>query len=75
MNTFTAYYNFHFGNLDCTAFGTSCTAHGVKSFPTFVLYKNGEEVKSFVGTKDMKGLSDFVEDALETIRPGSRPIG
>ncbi len=75
MNTFTAYYNFHFGNVDCIAFGTACTDHGVQSFPTFVLYKNGEEVKRFVGTKDMKGLSDFVEDALETIRPGSRPIG
>jgi protein disulfide-isomerase len=75
MNTFTAYYDFHFGSLDCTAFGSACTAHGVGSFPTFILYNDGEEVKRFDGAKDMKGLSDFVESVLETIRPGSRPFG
>jgi protein disulfide-isomerase len=75
MNTFTAYYNFHFGSLDCVAFGTACSDHGVGSFPTFILYKDGEEVKRFEGAKDMKGLSDFIEDVLETIKPGSRPIG
>ncbi|KAH6673784.1 hypothetical protein B0J14DRAFT_512544 [Halenospora varia] len=75
MNTFTAYYNFHFGNLDCIAFGSTCSAHKVGAFPTFVLYKNKEEVKRFEGEKDMKNLSDFIEETLETIRPGSRPIG
>ena len=75
MNTFHAYYNFHFGSLDCIAFGTACSEHNVGSFPTFVLYKNGEEIKRFEGTKDMKGLSAFIEDTLETIKPGSRPIG
>jgi len=75
LNTFTAYYNYHFANLDCVAFGSACTDHGVTSFPTFILYKDGEELKRFEGAKDMKGLSAFVEDALETIRPGSRPIG
>ncbi|KAE9363664.1 thioredoxin-domain-containing protein [Stipitochalara longipes BDJ] len=75
MNTFTAYYNFHFGSLDCTAFGSACTAHGVGAFPTLILYNDGEEVKRFEGSKNMKDLSAFVEDVLETIRPGSRPIG
>jgi protein disulfide-isomerase len=75
LNTFTAYYNYHFGNLDCIAFGSACTEHGVGSFPTFILYKNGQEVSRFEGAKDMKSLSTFVEDTLETIRPGSRPIG
>lgn len=75
LNTFTAYYNYHFGSLDCIAFGSTCTEHNVNSFPTFVLYKDGEELGRFEGAKDMKGLSTFVEDALEAIRPGSRPIG
>ncbi|KAF4636587.1 hypothetical protein G7Y89_g1498 [Cudoniella acicularis] len=74
MNTFTAYYNFHFGSLDCIAYGSACSAHKVGSFPTFILYKDKEEVKRFEGAKDMKGLSDFIEDTLETIRPGSRPL-
>ena len=75
MNTFTAYYNFHFGSLDCIAFGSACSDHNVGSFPTFVLYKDGEEIRRFEGAKDMKGLSDFIEDVLESIKPGSRPIG
>jgi protein disulfide-isomerase len=75
MNTFTAYYDFHFGSLDCVAFGSACTANGVQSFPTFILYRDGEELKRFEGAKDMQGLSKFVEDALETIRPGSRKLG
>jgi protein disulfide-isomerase len=74
MNTFTAYYNFHFGSLDCTAFGSACTAHGVSAFPTLILYNDGEELKRFEGARNMKDLSAFVEDVLETIRPGSRPI-
>ena len=75
MNTFQAYYNFHFGSLDCVAFGSACSDHSVGAFPTFVLYKNGEEFKRFEGTRDMKGLSAFIEETLETIKPGSRPIG
>lgn len=72
MNTFTAYYNYHFGNLDCIAFGSACTEHSVNAFPTFVLYKDGKEIKRFEGAKNMEGLSKFVEEALETIKPGSR---
>lgn len=75
MNTFSAYYNYHFGSLDCIAYGTACTDHGVSSFPTFILYKDGEEFKRFVGPKDMEKLGAFIEENLETIRPGSRPIG
>ena len=75
MNTFTAYYNFHFGSLDCIAFGSACAAHDVNSFPSFLLFKDGEELKRFEGARSMKGVSDFIEDVLETIRPGSRPLG
>ncbi|TVY36015.1 Uncharacterized protein LOCC1_G007285 [Lachnellula occidentalis] len=75
MNSFTAYYNFHFANLDCIAYGSACTAHNINAFPTFVLYKDTVELKRFEGTKDMAGLSSFVEEVLETIRPGSRPLG
>lgn len=75
LNTFTAYYNFHFGSLDCIAFGTTCSDNKVGAFPTFILYNDGEEVKRFEGARDMAGLSKFVEEQLETIRPGSRAPG
>lgn len=75
MNTFSAYYNFHFGSLDCVAYGSACSELKVHAFPTFAMYNNGKEVKRFEGTKDMAGLSKFVEEQLETIRPGSRVPG
>lgn len=73
LNSFPRYYDFHFASLDCVAFGDACSKHDINAFPTFSLYNNGEFVKKFEGHKDMAGLSAFVEEALETIRPGSRP--
>ncbi|KAA6414835.1 MAG: disulfide isomerase [Lasallia pustulata] len=73
MNSFQRYYNFRFASLDCIAFGDICIKQDVKAFPTFSLYKNGQFVKKFEGTRDMAGLSHFIEETLETIRPGSRP--
>ena len=73
LNTFTRYYDFHFGSLDCIAYGDACTKHEVNAFPTFTLYKDGKFVKKFEGKKDMAGLSAFIEETLESTRPGSRP--
>ncbi|KAI9657196.1 MAG: hypothetical protein M1829_006942 [Trizodia sp. TS-e1964] len=73
LNNFHHFYNFHFASLDCIAFGDTCDAHKVNAFPTFSLYKNGELLKTFAGTKNLNNLSIFVEEALESIRPGSRP--
>ncbi|KAM0795147.1 hypothetical protein BDR22DRAFT_814057 [Usnea florida] len=73
LNTFTRYYDFHFGSLDCIAYGDTCTKHDVNAFPTFFLYKDAKFLKKFEGKKDMAGLSAFIEDTLESTRPGSRP--
>lgn len=73
MNSFHPYYNFHFASLDCVAFGSVCEAHKAHAFPTFLLYKDGEMVKTFDGNRDLQGFSNFVEEILESIRPGSRP--
>jgi protein disulfide-isomerase len=73
LNSFHPYYNFHFANLDCVAYGSTCEAHNLQRFPTFVLFKNGELVKTLEGTKTIPELSAFVEDILESIKPGSRP--
>ena len=73
MNAFHGYYNFHFASLNCIAYGEVCEKKGIKAWPTFNLYKNGEFVEKYTGKKDMEGLSDFVEEKLEMIKPGSRP--
>ncbi len=73
MNSFTRFYDFHFASLDCIANGDACSKHGVNAFPIFQLYKDGELSKKFEGVKDMQRLSHFIEESLESIRPGSRP--
>ena len=73
LNSFHRYYNFNFASIDCVAFGTACKAHDVQAFPTFLLYKDGQFVKKFTDTRSLEGLSHFVEETLESIRPGSRP--
>jgi protein disulfide-isomerase len=57
------------------AFGSACSANHVISYPTFVIYHDGVEHKKAEGSRDMRGLSNIVEETLEVIKPGSRPIG
>ena len=73
LNSFHRYYKFNFASLDCIAFGTACKAHDVNAYPAFLLYKDGKFVKKFTGPRNFEGLSGFVEETLESIRPGSRP--
>ena len=73
MNSFSRYYDFHFGSVDCIAYGDVCGKHEISAFPTFLLFKNGEKIRKFEGKKEMAGLSAFVEETLESTRPGSRP--
>ncbi len=73
LNSFTRYYNFKFARVNCVAFGTACGEHDANSFPTFILFKDGKEVKRSSGTTTLEALSKWVEETLESIRPGSRP--
>ncbi|KAK0793815.1 hypothetical protein LTR59_003491 [Friedmanniomyces endolithicus] len=75
LNSFTRYYNFKFAKIDCLANGDACAENAIGSFPTVVLFKDGEKVKNNVGARDIKAMSKWVEETLETIRPGSRPKG
>ena len=73
LNSFQSYYNFHFGSLNCIAYGDACSDHGIDLFPTLVLFKDGKEIKKFSGHRTMESLSDFIEETLDSIKPGSRP--
>src|SRR5208282_6453702 len=73
LNDFHHYYTFDFANVNCVAFGDTCKKYEVDAYPTFIIFKDGEIVDRHVGSDGgMKMLSEFVEDILETIRPGSR---
>ena len=73
LKSFQHFYNFHFASLDCFAWGDICSDHGVGVFPSFLLFKDGQMVKKHEGKKTMAGLSEFLEETLESIKPGSRP--
>ena len=75
LNSFTRFYNFKFATIDCVVNGDACQQKEVQSFPTIALYKDGKMIESKKGQQDLKDLSKWVEQVLETIRPGSRPPG
>ncbi len=75
LNSFSRYYDFRFAKVDCVANADLCSIKDVKSFPTIRFYKDGAIMKEALGTKDLKFMSNGVEDVLESIRPGSRPQG
>ncbi|KAI5366490.1 putative Thioredoxin domain-containing protein [Septoria linicola] len=75
LNSFTRYYNFKLAKVDCVAWADACTGHKIQSFPTVVLYKDGVEVEKKTGQKNLAAMSQWVEQILETIKPGSRPQG
>jgi len=72
-NSFHGFYNFHFASINCVAYGDVCDKNGVKAWPTFLLYKDGELVERYTGPRSMEGFSNYVEEKLEQIKPGSRP--
>ena len=74
LNSFTRYYDFHFAKVDCVANGDKCAEKQVSSFPTMRLYKDGEMIKANTGAHNLEFMSKWVEEILETIRPGSRPV-
>lgn len=73
-NSFHGYYNFHFAELNCVAYGDICQQNGVQAWPTFLLFKDGKMIEKYNGGRSMADFSGYVEEKLESIRPGSRPV-
>ncbi|KAL2800305.1 thioredoxin-like protein [Aspergillus keveii] len=73
LNSFESFYNFHFASMNCLAYGDLCKRLEVAYFPSFSYFHNGEQIEQYEGKKDMEGFSEFIEEKLEAIRPGSRP--
>ncbi|KAK3319289.1 thioredoxin-like protein [Apodospora peruviana] len=70
---FTTFYDFKFASINCVAYYDLCSEHGIGSYPTTVLYKDGEAVETVKGVKNLNILSGMIEDALEKTKPGTRP--
>jgi len=70
---FTEFYDFRFADINCVAYNDLCAQHKVASWPSTILYEDGEPIVTFKGVKAMDVLSGAVEDALEKAKPGTRP--
>ncbi|KAK3687308.1 thioredoxin-like protein [Podospora appendiculata] len=70
---FTSFYDFRFASVNCPVYYEFCSKMGVTSYPTTILYKDGEPVQTLRGVKNMTVLSKLVEETLEQTKPGTRP--
>ncbi|KAF2877486.1 thioredoxin-like protein [Massariosphaeria phaeospora] len=75
LNSFTRWYDFKFAKVDCIAYMDACKDHNINNFPTVVQFKDGKEVKNVIGEQTLPDLVKWVEEVLDSIRPGSRPQG
>lgn len=71
--SFTEYYDWRFAMINCIAFYDLCSKNGVQSYPTTMLFVNGEKSDSWKGVKSIEFLSEQIEHVLESEKPGSRP--
>lgn len=75
LNSFTRWYDFKFAKVDCLAFRDTCADHNIMNYPSIIQYKDGKEITKKIGEQDLKSMSSWVEEILETIKPGSRKQG
>jgi protein disulfide-isomerase len=75
LNSFTRYYDFKIAKVDCIAFRDACAAHEVNNYPSIIQFRDGKEITRKKGAQPLPDLSAWVEEVLETVRPGSRVQG
>ncbi|XP_018569443.1 dnaJ homolog subfamily C member 10-like [Anoplophora glabripennis] len=55
-----------FGTIDCTLHRALCSAHGINSYPTIVLYNNSQ-VHKFHSVPNAASIAEFVNDMINPI--------
>lgn len=75
LNSFTRYYDFKFAKVDCLVNADLCNKKEIMNYPSIIYYVDGKLVQKEKGAKSMEDLSKWIEQLLETIRPGSRKEG
>ncbi|KAI3100973.1 hypothetical protein CBS147333_8278 [Penicillium roqueforti] len=73
LDSFTGYYNLHFGSINCQAFGDFCKKLNVEFYPAWAFYDMGVQNEPPARAKTMSDIAAMIEAKLETIKPGTRP--
>ncbi|KAJ5963811.1 uncharacterized protein N7479_003687 [Penicillium vulpinum] len=73
LDSFTGYYNLHFGSINCQAFADFCKKLKVAYYPAWAFYDMGVQSAPPAGAKTMSEIGAMIETKLETLKPGSRP--
>ncbi|KAF4126768.1 protein disulfide-isomerase [Geosmithia morbida] len=71
--SFSEYYDVGFAAINCIAHGDLCDDHGVRTWPTTILYEDGEPIDLVHGAKSIETIGSLIEPVLEKRHPGSRP--
>lgn len=73
MRSFENYYDFHFGEINCMAYGDTCDANHIGRWPTFAVYNGSHLLDMYKDDVEIEPLARWIEMQLDKIKPGSRP--
>ncbi|TGZ81526.1 thioredoxin-domain-containing protein [Ascodesmis nigricans] len=71
--SFTEVYDFHFADLNCLAYGDLCSELKIEAWPKFIIFKDGEEWDVYKHRAEITAMTQYMEETLDKIKPGSRP--
>ncbi|KAF3360174.1 hypothetical protein VDGD_00502 [Verticillium dahliae] len=71
--SFMEFYDIRFATINCVAFFDLCASLKVQSYPTTILYKDGQAAETVKGVKGLDVLTTAFEPFLEAAKPGTRP--
>ena len=64
-STFQKEAGVHIIKVDCTVEKTTCQRHGVRGYPTLLLFADGLVVEKYSGSRTIEDLTTFVKDNVE----------
>ncbi|CAK7218944.1 hypothetical protein SCUCBS95973_003654 [Sporothrix curviconia] len=67
------HYGITFAQINCVAYFDLCFKNGIQSYPTTILWGDGEKIVDIKGVKNGTILSHHLEHALDRDFPGERP--
>ncbi|OAA58095.1 disulfide isomerase [Niveomyces insectorum RCEF 264] len=70
---FSDIYDMQFAEINCVAYFDLCHKLGIESYPTTILFADGEKSNTIRGVKNVTILSRAIEAALDKAHPAVRP--